>query len=152
MKTAQSVESDRRRESGPSAAHGHPGPPEDFAGGGGGEDWTLLTTAENSVVAHLIQGRLSEVGIACVLDHFDPSPGAWLKPFGDPLAPVKIYVRRSSLGQASILLHEVGHQPPDPMHEGPPVVKAMWWLTIGMIIVLTVVSLLDLFLGDRLWP
>lgn len=124
-----------------------PSPPTEEDGGGGG-DWILLTTAENSVIAHLIEGRLLEEGISCVLDHFNPSPGAWLKPFGDPLAPVRIYVRRGSVGPASIVLHEIGHRAPDPLSEGPRVVKTLWLVTIFMIIVVTLVSLFDMFFGD----
>lgn len=133
-----------------STTFGGPLPPEEPDFGGGGEEWVLLTTAQNSVVAYLIEGRLGEEGIPCVLDHFDPSPGAWLKPFGDPLAPVRVYVRRRYVAQASIVLHEIGHQPPDPAYEGPRLVRAMWWVTIGIIVAVTLITLLKMFLGDAM--
>lgn len=134
----------RRPPGGPSVADTGPDPPGPHDGGGDGE-WALLTTAKNSVIAALIEGRLTEEDIPCLLDHFDPSPGAWLKPFGDPLAPVRIYVKRRSLAAASILLHEIGHHPPDPSNEGPRVVKTMWWVTILVIIGLTLMTLFDMF-------
>jgi len=59
------------------------------------------------VVAHLIRGRLAQEGIEVVLDASNASPGAWLHPFGDPASPVKVFVRRTDLSAASLLLHEV---------------------------------------------
>src|SRR5438309_9652249 len=75
--------------------------------GGGGGEWALLTVARNQVVAHLIRGRLAQEGIDAVLDASNDSPGAWLHPFGDPTSPVKVFVRRTDLSAASLLLHEV---------------------------------------------
>ena len=96
-----------------------PPTPRDPGGGGGGGEWTLLTIAANQVVAYLIQGRLAQEGIDVVLDASNASPAAWLHPFGDPSSPVKIFVRRSDLTAASLLLHEVdqpvpGATPPPP--------------------------------------
>ena len=59
------------------------------------------------MVAHLIRGRLAQEGIEVVLDASNASPGAWLHPFGDPASPVKVFVRRTDLSAASLLLHEV---------------------------------------------
>ncbi len=84
-----------------------PPTPRDPEHGGGGGDWALLTVAVNEVVAHLIWGRLAAEGIDVVLDASNPSPAAWLHPFGDPSSPVKVFVRRSDLAAASLLLHEV---------------------------------------------
>lgn len=83
----------------------------DESGGSGGE-WALLTEAPGSVVAHLIAGRLADDSIESHLDTSNPSPGAWLQPFGDPLAPVKIYVRRFDLEKAVLVLSEIETTPP----------------------------------------
>ena|SRR5438876_11034902 len=90
------------------ASHEAPPPhPRDPREGGGGGEWALLTVARNHVVAHLIRGRLAQEGIEVVLDASNDSPGAWLHPFGDPASPVKVFVRRTDLSAASLLLHEV---------------------------------------------
>jgi hypothetical protein len=84
-----------------------PRPREPHEGGDGGGEWALLTVARNLVVAHLIQGRLAQEGIEVVLDASNASPGAWLHPFGDPTSPVKVFVRRTDLSAASLMLYEV---------------------------------------------
>ena len=87
---------------------GEPPPPEPRdPGGHGGGDWALLTIAANQVIAYLIRGRLAQEGIEVVLDSSNDSPAAWLHPFGDPASPVRVFVRRAQLTEASLLLHEV---------------------------------------------
>jgi hypothetical protein len=86
---------------------GAPPPDPRDPGGHGGGDWALLTVAANQVIAYLIRGRLAEEGIEVVLDSSNASPGAWLHPFGDPASPVRVFVRRAQLTEASLLLHEV---------------------------------------------
>jgi len=88
-----------------------PPPPAPEPDRGGGGDWALLTVAGNAVVAHLIWGRLAAEGIEVHLDASNASPAAWLHPFGDPASPVKVFVRRSDLAAASLLLHEVDGAP-----------------------------------------
>lgn len=105
----------------------------------------LLTTARDRVVAHLIQGRLAQEGIECVMDLWNPAPGAWLKPFGDPMAPVRIYVRRPDYERATFALYEVDHDPPDPEAPGPPGVRVMWWVTIAVVFVSALLFLLEIF-------
>ncbi|MGH2708627.1 MAG: hypothetical protein ACRDJK_10075, partial [Actinomycetota bacterium] len=112
-------------------------------GPGGGGDWTFLTTAGNQVEAHLIVGRLAEEGIESVLDSSNPAPGAWLHPFGNPLSPVRVFVRRRDLGRASLLLHEVDHRPPDPGDPGPPRARRLFWLVLAVVILLAVLEVLD---------
>lgn len=82
------------------------GPPVEADEGGGGSGWVLLVTAPNEFTAHLVRGRLEEDSIEVHLDAFNPSPVAWMKPFGDPLAPVRVYVRRRDFSRASLLLHD----------------------------------------------
>ena len=89
----------------PSGEAPPPGPRD--PGGHGGGDWALLTIAANQVIAYLIRGRLAQEGIEVVLDSSNASPGAWLHPFGDPASPVRVFVRRAQLTEASLLLHEV---------------------------------------------
>jgi hypothetical protein len=86
---------------------GTPPPDPRDPGGHGGGDWALLTVAPNQVIAYLIRGRLAQEGIEVVLDSSNASPGAWLHPFGDPASPVRVFVRRAQLTEASLLLHEV---------------------------------------------
>jgi hypothetical protein len=86
---------------------GPPPPDPRDPGGHGGGDWALLTVAANQVIAYLIRGRLAQEGIEVVLDSSNDSPGAWLHPFGDPASPVRVFVRRAQLTEASLLLHEV---------------------------------------------
>src|SRR2546421_2609736 len=86
---------------------GTPPPDPRDPGGHGGGDWALLTVAPNQVIAYLIRGRLAQEGIEVVLDSSNDSPGAWLHPFGDPGSPVRVFVRRAQLTEASLLLHEV---------------------------------------------
>lgn len=73
-------------------------------GGGGGNGWVLLVVARNGLIAHLIGGLLKEEGIEFTLDTSNPSPGAWLHPFGDPAAPVKVMVRQRDLAMAGALI------------------------------------------------
>lgn len=91
----------------------------------------LLTTARNHLVAHLIRGRLAEESIEVLLDLSNPAIGAWMKPFGDPLAPVRIFVRRSDLDRATLVLHEVDHRPPNPDALPPRPARAAWWVFVG---------------------
>lgn len=84
-----------------------PPQPVDPDRGGGGGGWALLTVAPNQVLAHLIRGRLAQEGIDVVLDAHNLSPGAWLHPFGDPLSPVRVFVRRSDMTAASLTLHDL---------------------------------------------
>ena len=81
-------------------------PPPDVIGdpGGGGGRWTVLTVARGRMVAHLIRGLLESEGIEVVLDTSNPAPGAWLMPFGDQNAPVKVLVRSGQLEWARLAL------------------------------------------------
>ncbi|GAC1373843.1 MAG: hypothetical protein NVSMB32_17230 [Actinomycetota bacterium] len=93
--------------------------PLDPGEGGGGGDWALLTPAPNQVLAFLIRGRLVQEGIDVVLDDHNPSPGAWLHPFGDPASPVRIFVKRIDLTAASLTLHDVENLAEPPLEASP---------------------------------
>lgn len=81
-------------------------------GTGGGGGWSLLTVASGEVNAHLIRGRLTEEGIESLLDRSNLAPGAWLHPFGNPSAPVKILVRASQLEWAQLLFSQAENDRP----------------------------------------
>lgn len=119
-----------------------PAPPErDRGGGGGGGDWTVLTTAGDRITAHLIEGRLEEEGVEVVLDTSNPAPGAWLYPFGDPRAPVRIYVRRRDFERASLLLHEIGHRVADSAGAGND--RTLIWAMVGILAMIALIEVLD---------
>lgn len=66
-----------------------------------------------------------------MLDTSNPALGAWMKPFGDPMAPVRIYVRRRDLDRATFVLHEVDHRAPDADAPASRGVRALWCLLFG---------------------
>ncbi|MGH2768591.1 MAG: hypothetical protein ACRDIF_06510 [Actinomycetota bacterium] len=93
-------------------------------------------------MAHLIRGRLAAQEIEVVLDASNPAPGAWLHPFGDQQAPVKIFVRRRDLAGAALTLHEVDHRPPDPDASGPRTLRLAFWVVL---VVVAGLGLLEIF-------
>lgn len=127
------------------AHSGHLAPPQAESGAGRGRGgWRHLTTARDHFTAHLIEGLLSENGLESHLDTFDPAPGAFLKPFGDPMAPVRVFVRQGDFEEASLLLHEVGHVPPDPDAAPSPRLKWMWAFTIAVVLIAALLGLLEI--------
>lgn len=117
-------------------------PPKTDEGGGGG-GWVHLTSAPDHVTGDLLAGMLAEEGIETIIDDFNPSPGAWLKPFGDPLAPVKILVKKMDLERASLILHEVDHAPTDEdaIH---PETRRMWWMAMLAVMAVAVLTFLEI--------
>jgi len=111
--------------------------------GRGGGQWKVLTVAKDQFTAHLIEGLLGSEGIDVVLDETNLTPGAFLKPFGDPLAPVKVLVRTFDFDAATLALAEVDHRPPDADAKASPFVSRMWWLTIATVIVATMLTFLE---------
>jgi hypothetical protein len=110
--------------------------------GDGGGEWVLLTVARDQVIAHLIRGRLASEGIESIFDRSNPAPGAWMHPFGDPQAPVKVLVRRRNLEWARFSLEEVGHRAPDPDAPGPP---ALRWMVVATAVVVALLLLLEIW-------
>lgn len=123
------------------------GPPviDPGGGGGGGGQWRLLTVAKDGVTAHLVQGMLAEAGIDVMLDESNGSPGAFLKPFGDPMAPVRIYARQFDLESATLLLHEADHREPDPDSSPSRRLRGMWLITIATVLAAAMLSLAEVF-------
>ncbi|MEO7804808.1 MAG: hypothetical protein ABIS18_10980 [Actinomycetota bacterium] len=129
-------------------ASGKNEPPLEPHGGdsGGNGRWQLLTVAKDGFVAHLLEGRLLAEGVEVVLDTSNPAPGAFLKPFGDPLAPVKVLVRSHDFDQATLILHDVDHQPPDPFATGSRRIRMLWIATVAAILGVAMLMVLDLLL------
>jgi hypothetical protein len=121
-----------------------PAPPHAGGGGGGGKDWKFLTTAQNLVVGHLIKGRLAEEGIESLLDTSNPAPGAFLKPFGDQMAPVQVFVREIDYEKASFVLYEVDHSPPAPTAKGSRTTRLMWTFMIALILLVAILRILEM--------
>ena len=125
--------------------HDGDSPPVTQPGNGfGGGDWVQLTTAQDEMVAHLIQGRLAEEGIECLMERPSGGAGSWLKPFGDPMAPVRLFVHRHDLSPASIVLHEVEHSPPDPSAPPGARLRLYWWMIMLTIMAVTVLMALEI--------
>ena len=111
--------------------------------GGGGGQWKVLTVAKDHFTAHLIEGLLASVGIEVALDETNLAPGAFLKPFGDPLAPVKVLVREPDFAAATLALAEVDHKPPEVDAQESPLVRRLWLLTIATVIVAAMLAFLE---------
>lgn len=120
-----------------------PDPPAE--GGGSGEGWKLLTTAKDIYTASILEGFLVNRSIEVFLDTRNPSLGAFLKPFGDPLAPVGVYVKSVDIAHASLLLHEVDHRPYDHNASPPRMVARLWWLTILFVLVAAMLAVIEIF-------
>lgn len=111
--------------------------------GGESNDWSLLVVAGNRVIAHLIGGLLSEEGIEFVLDTSNPSPAAWLHPFGDLGAPVKVMVRRLDLPHARALIDPVRTgTTPDRGRQDELPIRATWSPRLAFALVVAVALLL----------
>jgi hypothetical protein len=95
-------------------------PPADpFTGGGGGSGWTKLVQAPNDIEAHLVTGRLNEVGIETQTLK-DRSGPVWLYNGSNPWAPVTVLVRRFKLEDAQLVLAEVAFSAPSAEREAVP--------------------------------
>ena len=111
-----------------------PPPPVDVAGPGGGSDWVVLTTADNDIEAHLLEGCLNAEGIEvrAVKDHSGPS---WLLNGSDPWAPVSLWVRRHQYDDSQVVLAEVAYAAPEAVpHTRPNRVSPMrfWAIALGL--------------------
>lgn len=93
--------------------------------------WTLLVTASGKVTAHLLSGRLRQEGIDAILDESNPSPGAWLLPFGDPAAPVKILVPTHQLEWAQLILNEAETSSRRDVPAHPARKLSVWWVLVA---------------------
>ena len=99
-------------------------PPADPFTGGGGSGWTKLVQAPNDIEAHLVTGRLNEVGIETqtVKDRSGP---VWLYNGSNPWAPVIVLVRRFHLEDAQLVLAEVAFSAPAAERETSD--QRGWW-------------------------
>lgn len=116
-------------------------PPGIVSDGGGGGGWAWLVTTQGVIEAELVKGLLEAAGIVPVaLDTRDPSAGAWLFPFGDTNALVRVYVPRSLLEAARLALLETGYTLPEV--PGPRVAPARgpWFWVTALVLVAAVVG------------
>ena len=79
---------------------------------GGGSEWVHLIKARHDIDAHLLEGRLQEVGIESRKLKDRGAPGAWLYGGSNPWAPVSILVRRLQLEDARLVLAEISFDAP----------------------------------------
>ena len=117
-----------------------------FVDYGGGSEWVHLIKARHDIDAHLLEGRLQEVGIESRKVKDRAAPGAWLYGGSNPWAPVSILVRRLQLEDARLVLAEISF-------DGPPAAKeevdraaarrvpfpVLWWVTalaLGVVFIL----------------
>lgn len=99
----------------------------------------MVTTAPNRIVAHIILGRLTEDGIEAMLDTTNLSPAAWMYPFGNPAAPVRVLVRSYELELARSLL---GVEPVEPTAPGRSSVSPLLIaVTLAIVVLLVLVEI-----------
>lgn len=119
-------------------------PPTAPEGGGGGDRWVLLVVARDHITAHLISGRLHEDGIESRLDTSNPAPGAWLHPFGNPMAPVKVFVLERDLEWGRLI---IGRPEPErsALSDSRPGFRLVLYLiiTLAVAATLTVLEIVD---------
>ena len=106
-----------------------------FVDDGGGSEWVHLIKARHDIDAHLLEGRLQEVGIESRKVKDRGAPGAWIYAGSNPWAPVSILVRRLQLEDARLVLAEISFDGP-PAVEGTPApaprgvpFPVLWWVT-----------------------
>lgn len=129
-----------------------PAPPRtggDDGGGGGG--WAWLVTARGIIEAELVRGALEASGIVPVaLDARDPSPGAWLFLSGNVNALVRVFVPRSLLDAARLVLLEAGWEadPAPEQQPAPPGHTWKWWVWAVLAVVLVALFLVATVRGS----
>jgi hypothetical protein len=108
---------------------------DDFFDGDDGSKWVHLITARHDIDAHLLEGRLGEVGIEVRKVKDRDAPGAWLYGGSNPWAPVNILVRKLQLEDARVVLAEISWDGPthDELTERGTQRRSsfglMWWAT-----------------------
>ena len=104
-----------------------------------------LIKARHDIDAHLLEGRLQEVGIEARKVKDRAAPGAWLYGGSNPWAPVSILVRRLQLEDARLVLAEISFDGPDAVevHSETDARRVpfpvLWWATalaLGVVFVL----------------
>ncbi len=122
-----------------------PPPPVTSSTGGdwNGRDWVELLRVRDDIEAHLLWGRLSEVGIETRRVKDRSAPGAWMYGGSNPWAPVAVLVRRFQFDDARVVLAEISWSSPD--FASAPVARddrgrrraLLWWaaaIVVGVIL------------------
>ncbi|MGH2752431.1 MAG: DUF2007 domain-containing protein [Actinomycetota bacterium] len=111
----------------------HPPTADDESSGGGGRDWVELFRAANDIEAALLVGKLADESIETRAIKDRSGPSQWLYGGSNPWAPVLVYVRRSQLVDARILLAEISlaadDDPAQPDEPDGSKIPRMWWAT-----------------------
>lgn len=117
-----------------------PAPPRPADGGGGG-GWAWLITARGVIEAQLIRGLLEVEGIVPVrLDATDPSPGAWLFLSGNVNALVRVFVPRSLLDAARLVLLEAGWETTAPQPERKQPAGRWTWIVAAAVVIMVLLA------------
>jgi hypothetical protein len=125
-----------------------PNPPKPMVeNGGGGSGWRLLTVAKDQYTAALIEGRLLQDEIETFLEATHSQHGAFLKPFGDPMAPVRLFVKDRDYETACLILHLCDTAQTAPATGGRLRVRGVGLplFTIATVIVAAVLAFLEIF-------
>ena len=124
-----------------------PGPPEDITEeSGGGNGWRYLVTAKDVITAHLLTGRLESEGMETAVDSSNPRPGAFLQPFGDPRAPVRVFVRAIDFETACLVLADVGLSKGEELPPRKTSIRTA--VLIGLVLIPTIFTLIVLEIFD----
>ncbi len=108
---------------------------DDVFDSGGGSEWVQLIKARHDIDAHLLEGRLQEVGIESRKMKDPHAPGAWLYGGSNPWAPVIFLVRKLQLEDARVVLAEISWDGPthDELearaHDRRSSFGVVWWAT-----------------------
>lgn len=114
--------------------------------GGGDRGWVELTTARNDIDAHLLTGRLAQLGIETRRVR-DRSNQAWLYGGANPWGPVTVLVPRYQFEDARIALAELSFaapavEPPVARSTSRRQVVVFWSIAIILGTALSVIGLM----------
>ena len=127
---------------------------DDESNGGGGRGWVELFRAANDIDAALLIGRLADRDIETHTIKDRSQPNSWLYGGSNPWAPVLVYVRRTHLIDARIVLAEISlataELPARPDERSRRSIPRMWWATaLALGLALSTLALLQITEQER---